>query len=175
VKVEDRKKQMGGATTIPIQQWSCPAGCFLIGPVWQQEVNKEVMTMKPWIKWQDWSTLVLGAILFVAPFGFAAANTPQCSLGNTAWFSAPSALDAWIAGIALIAVSLWALARPGTVVTEWVRIVLGVWLFFVPWILGFVAGGAVAWTAWIIGILTVALALWKLLEVRSSQTKAPSF
>ncbi len=39
--------------------------------------------------------------------------------------------------IALIAVSLWALARPGAGVTEWVRIVLGVWLFFVPWILGF--------------------------------------
>src|SRR5712692_5756744 len=97
------------------------------------------------------------------------------ALGNTAWFYAPSALDAWIAGIALIAVSLWALARPGTAVTEWVRIVLGVWLFFVPWILGFVAGGAVAWTAWIIGILTVALALWKLLEVRSLHTKAPSF
>ncbi len=125
--------------------------------------------MKSWTKWQDWSTVVLGSILFVAPLGFAAANAPPCSLGNTAWFYAPSTLDAWIAGIVLIAVSVWALARPGTVVTEWVRIVLGVWLFFVPWILGFVASGAVAWTAWIIGILTVALALWKLLEMRSLQ------
>lgn len=112
-------------------------------------------------------------IVFHRVFGFAAANTPQCSLGNTAWFFAPSALDAWIVGIALVAVSVWALASPGTVVTEWVRIVLGVWLFLVPWILGFVAGGAVAWTAWIIGILTVVLALWKLLEARSLQTKVP--
>jgi hypothetical protein len=52
-------------------------------------------------------------------------------------------------------------------VTEWLRIVLGAWLFFAPWILGFVAIGAIAWTAWIIGILVVALSTWKLLEVRS--------
>ncbi len=74
--------------------------------------------------------------------------------------------------IALIAVSLWALARPGAGVTEWVRIVLGVWLFFVPWILGFVATGVVSWTAWVIGLLVVALVLWRLLEVRSLQAHA---
>ena len=50
--------------------------------------------------------------------------------------------------------------------TEWVRIVLGVWLFFVPWILGFVVSSPVTWITWITGILTVALALWKLLEAR---------
>ncbi len=72
--------------------------------------------------------------------------------------------------IALIAVSLWALARPDASVTEWLRIVLGAWLFLAQWILGFAAIGALAWTAWIIGILVVALAVWKLLEVRSLQT-----
>ncbi len=125
--------------------------------------------MKPWRKWQDWSTLALGAILFFAPLLYGALNTPPCSLGSTAWFSAPSSWDAWIAGVLLVAASLWALARPGAGVTEWVRIVLGVWLFFVPWILGFVATGVVAWTAWVIGLLVVALALWRLLEVRSLQ------
>ena len=125
--------------------------------------------MKPWTKWQDWSTLALGAIFFFTPLVFGALNTPQCSLGSTTWFSAPSSWDAWIVGILLVAVSLWALARPGSGVTEWVRIVLGVWLFFVPWILGFVTTGVVAWTAWVIGLVVVALALRRLLEVRSSQ------
>jgi hypothetical protein len=108
---------------------------------------------------------------------YGAVNTPQCRLGSTAWFSAPSSWDAWIVGLLLVAVSLWALARLGAGVTEWVRIVLGVWLFFVPWILGFVATGVIAWTSWVIGILVVALAIWRLLEVRSLQTpaKATSF
>ncbi len=55
--------------------------------------------MKPWTKWQDWSTLALGAILFFAPLLFGALGTPQCSLGSTAWFAAPSSWDAWIAAL----------------------------------------------------------------------------
>src|SRR6266702_8030063 len=134
------------------------------------------MTMKPWTKLQDWSTLVLGVILFLVPVAYGTyettANAAKCltTSASTAWFYANSTWDAGIVSIALIAVSLWALARPGAPVTEWVRIVLGAWLFFAPWILGFAAIGALAWTAWIIGILVVALAVWKLLEVRSMQT-----
>ena len=133
--------------------------------------------MKPWTKLQDWSTLVLGVILFLAPVVYGtyetAANASKCltTSASTAWFFAPGTWDAGIVSIALIAVSLWALARPGASVTEWVRIVLGAWLFLAPWILGFAAIGALAWTTWIIGILVVALAVWKLLEVRSLQTR----
>lgn len=133
--------------------------------------------MKPWTKLQDWSTLVLGVILFLAPVAYGtyetAANASKCLTTNasTAWFYANSTWNAGIVSIALIAVSLWALARPGAAVTEWLRIVLGAWLFFAPWILGFAAIGVLAWTAWIIGIMVVALATWKLLEVRSLQTR----
>lgn len=138
--------------------------------------------MKPWAKLQDWSTLVLGVILFLVPVAYGtyetATNASKCltTSASTAWFFANSTWDAGIVSIALVAVSLWALARPGASVTEWLRIVLGAWLFFSTWILGFATIGALAWTAWIIGILVVALAVWKLLEVRSMQThtNAPS-
>lgn len=54
---------------------------------------------------------------------------------------------------------------------DWVMLVLAVWLFLSPWILGFtgvqliegeaVAGlGAAAWNAWILGIVIGALAIW---------------
>lgn len=137
--------------------------------------------MKPWTKLQDWSTLVLGVILFLAPGVYGtyetAVNASKCltTSTSTAWFFAPSTWNAGFVGIALIAVSLWALARPDASVTEWLRIVLGAWLFFSPWILGFVAIGALAWTAWIIGILVIALAVWKLLEVRRQPTRATAF
>jgi hypothetical protein len=55
---------------------------------------------------------------------------------------------------------------------DWVMLVLAVWLFLSPWILGFagaplvegeaVAGGpgVAAWNAWIVGIVIGALAIW---------------
>ncbi len=60
--------------------------------------------MKPWTKWRDWSTLVLGALLFVAPLGLAAANTPmqldEHSLTLYTWI-------VWIIGILVVALALW--------------------------------------------------------------------
>jgi hypothetical protein len=51
---------------------------------------------------------------------------------------------------------------------DWVMLVLGVWLFLSPWILGFAAampageamGAPVAWNAWIVGIVIAAVAVW---------------
>ena len=45
------------------------------------------------------------------------------------------------------------------------EIVVGAWLFVAPWILGFAAMGAAAWTARIAGIVIVVLAVWKLREL----------
>lgn len=130
--------------------------------------------MKRRTKWQDWSTLAIGSLLFLSPFALAASNAPRCTVGNTAWFYAPSTLDAWVAGILLIGVSVLALANPGSVATVWARIVLGVWLVFVPWILGFMAGGADAWTSWIAGVLVIALAFWQLVGMLTARPAAPS-
>ncbi len=52
--------------------------------------------MKPWTKLQDWSTLVLGVILFLVPVVYGtyetAANASKCLTTNasTAWFYASS-------------------------------------------------------------------------------------
>lgn len=119
--------------------------------------------MKPWAKFQDWSILVLGAVLFLAPWLFGTTSTVVGS-----W-------NAWIVGIVFVVVSLLALARPSAFGYEWIGILAGVWLFFAPWFLGFAAVGAAAWTAWIIGILVVALALGKLQEVRNLQTQTSAF
>jgi hypothetical protein len=128
--------------------------------------------VKPWTKWQDWSTLALGTLLVLAPMGLASVNATRCTLGSTGWFSAPDSLNAWIAGIVLFVLSLWALARPGTLLTVWARAVLGVWLIFAPWILGFIASGTSTLTSSIAGVLIVALAVWQLLGTRPHQTKA---
>jgi hypothetical protein len=41
---------------------------------------------------------------------------------------------------------------------DWINLILAVWLFISPWVLGFFPGGAVAsmpasWTAWVLGVV----------------------
>jgi SPW repeat len=55
---------------------------------------------------------------------------------------------------------------------DWAMLVLAVWLFLSPWILGFAVGAPVegeaatagftiaAWNAWILGVVIAVLALW---------------
>jgi SPW repeat len=57
---------------------------------------------------------------------------------------------------------------------DWVMLVLAVWLFVSPWLLGFATGAAptggaavasagfttAAWNAWVVGIVVAALAIW---------------
>lgn len=38
---------------------------------------------------------------------------------------------------------------------DWVNLVIGVWLFVSPWILGFTGETAAAWNAYLLGIATV--------------------
>ena len=83
-----------------------------------------------------------------------------------------------VAGLAL-----FALARPARFLhscrpsyhTSYYEIVAGAWLFLSPWILGERSIGAAAWLAWIIGILLVVLATWKVVEFRREPVHVPAF
>lgn len=113
--------------------------------------------MRAWTRWQDWVSLVLGVILFITPWVFATA-----SHSNSSW-------DAWIVGILGVILALWALASLSTAsIAQWISLLLGIWLFISPWILGFAAVSAAAWSAWIIGILFVIANAWTLLQTRTS-------
>ena len=50
------------------------------------------------------------------------------------------------------------LARPTNPAGEWIEGLLGVLVFIAPWVLAFTGLSAMAWTAWIIGVLAVLLA-----------------
>lgn len=125
--------------------------------------------MKAWTKWQDWGVLVLGILLLVAPWIFGTATTHAL----IAW-------NAGIVGVALVASTLWAFAQASVSATEWgyiawFQLILGVWLIIAPWLLGFAAIGTAAWTAWIVGIFVVVIAVWKVLEVRCLRTQTTAF
>ena len=119
--------------------------------------------MKAWTRWQDWVSLVLGVLLFISPWVFSTSTN-----GSSSW-------NAWIVGVIGVILALWALASLSTAtIAEGISLILGVWLFISPWVLGFAALSAAAWTAWIIGILFVVVNGWTLLQTRGSRVGAPA-
>ena len=99
--------------------------------------------MTAWKRWQDWSVVVLGAILFVTPFVFA--ETSQTVAASAAY----------VLGVLIVAAGLLnaAMARAGGL--EIIPAVLAVILFVSPWIFGFSGVTTLAWSAWIVAILIV--------------------
>lgn len=103
--------------------------------------------MSTWKRWQDWAAVVIGVLLFIAPFVFGA----MAVMTAAAW-------TAWIGGVLLVIVGLYDLSSPDNRVGEWVQGVIGVLLFIAPWVLGFSGLAAMAWSAWVAGVLVVVLA-----------------
>jgi hypothetical protein len=47
---------------------------------------------------------------------------------------------------------------------DWINLILAIWLFISPWVLGFYPGGAVAsmsasWTAWVLGVIVAVFSI----------------
>jgi uncharacterized membrane protein len=102
--------------------------------------------MSTWTRWQDWAGVVLGVLLFITPFVF----------GGMA--SSAAEWTAFIGGVLLVILGLIDLSNPTNRAGEWTEAVLGVLLFIAPWALGFTGLSAMAWSAWIVGVLSVLLA-----------------
>jgi uncharacterized membrane protein len=102
--------------------------------------------MSTWKRWQDWADVVLGILLFISPFVFGGMAEP------------PARWTALVGGVLLVIVGLWNLASPANPAGEWIEGLLGVLVFIAPWVLAFTSLNAMAWSAWIIGILAVLLA-----------------
>ena len=103
----------------------------------------EVSAMNAWKRWQDWSVVVLGAIMFLTPFVF----------GQTSQTVAASA--AYVLGVLLVLAGLGNAATAKAGGFEIVPAILAVVLFVSPWSFGFTAVTALAWSAWIVAILVV--------------------
>lgn len=113
-------------------------------------------------RWQDWINVALGLWIVASPWilqhAMAAAGVmageagPGDATQAVMWnMYLVGAAVAATAGAALIAFQTW---------EEWTNVVLGGWLLFSPWILGFSSVTALMWNAVIAGAIVVALAGW---------------
>ena len=113
--------------------------------------------MRPWTRWQNWLNLLVGVWLFISPW----------VLGTTS--DAATAWNAWIVGAAIVVVALVALATPTSPTAPWLNVILGVWLFISPWVLRYTGVANGAWNAWVLGVVTVVLALWAIPRRRAER------
>jgi hypothetical protein len=99
-----------------------------------------------WRRWQDWVVVGLGVVMFVTPFVFA--ETSQTV----------AASSAYVLGVLIVLAGLLNAAMKQAGGLEVIPAALGVILFVSPWLFGFTAVTALAWSAWMIGILIVVVA-----------------
>ena len=95
-------------------------------------------------RWRDWTTLVIGSYLIFTPWFFGTSGDE------------PRSANAWVIGVWIVTMALWALVEAGPRAGELTRVFIGAWLLVSPFALGF-AGSVMAWNAWIAGVLVVVL------------------
>src|SRR6266853_1333014 len=104
---------------------------------------QEVAAMTTWRRWQDWVVVGLGVVLFLTPFAFGAAATST------------AAYTAYVLGVLIALAGLLNAAMKDAGGLKLIPAVLAVILFVSPWLFGFSAVTALAWSAWVIAILVV--------------------
>ena len=116
--------------------------------------------MKANLKLVDWINLVLAILLVISPW----------VLG----FSATAAsYNAVIAGLIIGLVAVGAIVAFAQW-EEWVNLVVGVWVFIAPFVLGFSIEAPAMWTHVVIGLVVAVLAAYELWTVMHEPHMAAS-
>lgn len=101
--------------------------------------------MKSWSRMQDVVAVVIGVFAVLSPMWLDTNNAARWSL---------------IVLGALVALSgLVHMARPEMGWVEYAMGIMGVLLFISPWVMDYSAMSGAAWTAWVVGVLAVVVAV----------------
>jgi len=115
-------------------------------------VNLTRTHAEKWTRPQDWVACAAGVYALLSP------------IWTTTTRDATTAMV--VLGIVTTMVALWSLAMPGAVIPDGLVALLGVLFFISPWVLGFHDMTGMAWTAWIVGVVTFVAGLAALPESR---------
>src|SRR5689334_1742305 len=91
--------------------------------------------------WQDWANAILAVWLFISPWvlqfgaGAPAAGNGAATTGLLGAVQS-AAWNAWILGVIVFLVAVSAISRMDFW-QEYANIVLSIWIFIAPWVLGF--------------------------------------
>lgn len=131
-------------------------------------------------RWQDWINLILAVWLFLSPWiinfgGSAYSGAAETGAGGygASTNMAAAAWNAWIFGVIVFLIALSAIGRM-QFWQEWINLLIGIWLFIAPWVLGFIGLPGASWDHWIVGVLIFIFAAWNLGAVRRTPVASNS-
>jgi hypothetical protein len=135
----------GGANDTGVVQAQCHVWRTVDPPPAQTKLRRFV-SMRPWIRLQDWVALLGGAYTITSPI----------ALSTIGMAGDGKVVVAMITLGALVAISsLVSLARPDVATAVWATTAFGVLLFVAPWVVGYAGLTGPAWTSWLVGVLVV--------------------
>jgi hypothetical protein len=135
----------GGANDTGVVQAQCHVWRTVDPPPAQTKLRRFV-SMRPWIRLQDWVALLGGAYTIISPI----------ALSTIGMAGDGKVVVAMITLGALVAISsLVSLARPDVATAVWATTAFGVLLFVAPWVVGYAGLTGPAWTSWLVGVLVV--------------------
>jgi len=108
---------------------------------------------------QDWINLVCGALLFVSPWALGFSHDMQAA--RTAWVG--GAVIAIMEIAALVQFAEW---------EDWIALVAGAAMIVAPWVLGFAAMHAAAWTLVALGVIVALASISEIWSVHSQASAA---
>jgi hypothetical protein len=126
--------------------------------------------------WQDWANAIVAIWFFISPwvlhFGAgtpadgngAAATGTLAAVQSAAW-------NAWILSVIVFLVAVSAISRMDFW-QEYANIVLAIWIFIAPWVLGFAMLSGAAWDHWIVGVLVFLFSISVLSRARQYRVVA---
>jgi hypothetical protein len=126
--------------------------------------------------WQDWANAILAVWFFISPWvlqfgsGAPAATGDAASTGLVGAVHA-AAWNAWVLGVIVFLVAISAISRMDFW-QEYVNIVLSIWIFIAPWVLGFAMLAGAAWDHWVVGVLIFLFSISVLSRARYARTVA---
>ncbi len=98
--------------------------------------------------------IILGIILFVAPWY------------SVMWMTDAPAWNTWIFSAIIIGISLYEVVTGGRALAGILNVLVGIWLFIAPWLLGYGYMNGIAWSNWAAGVLVSAVTLWALWQIK---------
>ncbi len=124
--------------------------------------------------WQDWANAVLAVWFFISPwvlqFGASApAATGEATTTGLLGSVHAAAWNAWVLSVIVFLVAISAISRMDFW-QEYVNIVLSIWIFIAPWVLGFAMLTGAAWDHWIVGVLIFLFSISVLSRARQART-----
>jgi hypothetical protein len=124
--------------------------------------------------WQDWANAIVAVWFFISPWILQFGAGAPAAAGDAATAGVLQAVqaatwNAWVLGVIVFLVAVSAISRMDFW-QEYVNIVLSIWIFIAPWVLGFAMLSGAAWDHWIVGVLIFLFSVSVLSRARHART-----